>query len=203
MCVDGKCNTSSQNTKENTGDKLSTDILVQVVTNVKEENKTKVEDDTDVPVIVGYSGTNMKNSDFDLTNRRIDDSDVKIQTGKNDDKNFYHIGNEVRPDVHQHEVPYFNPNFNNHYFGESPPPQFVWYRRRTNGQNPSMYRPNNRPYKPWHWQLKYAAPTVTPVGWTTTTQCSCSNPGLKWYPSFGPNQPSPSPPVNDKIAPLN
>lgn len=217
VCIDGRCNSTELNNQaqKQASDSLSTDVIVQVVTNVKDiNNKTSAAaDDNDVPVVVGYAGTGIKNSEVDSAiNRRVDGTgEVTFQTGttgkeNNPNYNVYQLGREN--DIGQHQVPYFNPGFNTHYFGEQPPPHFVWYRRRNdygNARNPQAFYGANRPYKPYNnWQIKYstATPVASPTGWTSTTGCDCSNQG-KWYPSFGPNQPTPSAPVNNKMAPLN
>lgn len=218
VCVDGICNSTELNNQaqKQASDNLSADVIVQVVTNVKDINNktTAVADGNDVPIVVGYAGTGIKNSEVDSAiNRRVDGSgEVMIQSGtagkeNNPNYNVYQIGREN--DIGQHQVPYFNPGFNTHYFGEQPPPHFVWYRRRNNYgsvHNPQAFYGTNRPYKPYnHWQIKYPTATTQaapPTSWSSTA-CDCSNQNqAKWYPSFGPNQPTPSAPVNNKMVPL-
>lgn len=218
VCVDGSCNTT-QSKPAQLDDKVSTDVLVQITTSLqgKTENKsidTSTDIDQDVPILIGYGGINNQSPNLQSVNRRIDGRDaVTIQTnpvGPSYNYNIYnrHKAHEHRPKENNfvHQVPYFDPAFNNHYFGEMQPPQFVWQRRRIdfqNANNPHAFI-NTRPYKPINqWQLKYPTTQHTPTGWTPTTTCTCSNPGLNWYPNFGPNAPTPNPSISDKMGPLN
>ncbi|GLV43128.1 hypothetical protein CBL_14193 [Carabus blaptoides fortunei] len=214
VCVDGSCNTTQTKTAQS-DDKVKTDVLVQVVTSLQgKENKSinTADTDQDVPIVIGYAGTNIQNPNLQSASRRLDGrDDVTIQTnpvGPN-----YNIYNGYKAHEHRRkennfipQVPYIDPAFNNHYFGEMQPQQFVWQRRRIdfqNANNPHAFV-NTRPYKPFNqWQLKYPSTQHTPTGWVPTTTCTCSNPGLNWYPNFGPNTPTPHPSINDKMGPLN
>lgn len=178
VCVDGACNTTKSKSD------LNTDIVVQITTNNAKENETEVkgaEPDADVPVVAGTAGVDS------LASRRID-SQITTKAPV-----FIPYAITPRPDGYQLTLP-LDPNYNNHHFGENPPPMYVWYKRRVdNVYNPHAFNPNSRPHwktnRPFSdWQRSYTntyVPTrrTTPTGWTPSTICTCSNPGLNWYPS--------------------
>lgn len=101
-----------------------------------------------------------------------------------------------------HNVPYFEPSFNNHYFGEHPPPQLIWYPKKNGILNPVEFR--NNPKTTWKPSF---GPNRNYNKQTTERTCPCMDQptiGLKWYPnnnrrSFG----DPGSQINDKLAPLN
>lgn len=174
ICVDGGCNTTK--TEEND---VKTDIVVEVKTNVKEKDNKDAkgdEKDADVPVVVGNAGTK------EIGGRKYD-SDGHILTTPTQPPIFVPYDVNRKDNGHELQVPHFDPTFNNHYFGENPPPVYVWYKTRTGGMNPQAFNPlprwrTNRPLS--DWQRSYVKQT-TP-GWTPSTVCTCTNPGLNWYP---------------------
>lgn len=99
-------------------------------------------------------------------------------------------------------VPRFEQSYHSHYFGENPPPQLVWYPKRS-GLSSFDYKSKG-----------VSKPAFFSVGALTTpshkhqgsgSTCSCKNEasrGLQWYPARRTYTDAGSQ-INDKLAPLN
>lgn len=174
--MDGACNTTEIKTKEGN---LETDIVVQVTTNVKENSSDHIAgstDDTEIPIVLGTSGVK------EAAGRRNDQGNVVIPPTApvfvpyNVNKNF----NQQKHHIH------YDPNYSNHYFGESPPPVYVWYKTKATSHNPQAFIPgriNTRPLNNWQGNTYNINRQYSPNGWSPSTVCTCTNPALNWYPS--------------------
>lgn len=125
---------------------------------------------------------------------------------------------EIDKDVKYNEngieikIPYFDPSHHSHYYGENPPPQYVWHSKQPNGFNPVEFKTVKSTWTPSVWNRK-----VVPHRHGTTigegrVKCSCkeerqdTSTGLRWYPGANNRVPSfndPGSQINDKLAPLN
>lgn len=178
ICVDGACNTTDAKNKD-----VSTDIIVEVKTNVKSNKSNEVVGgggDGDIPVVVGNAGTRV------VGNRKIDsDGHILPEPTKSPVFVPYNLNSnvQVKSTLDGYD---FNPSFN-------PPPMYVWYKTRTVGVNPQAFNPHSRPH--WKtngplsdWQRSHTGTRqTTPTGWSPSTVCTCSNPGLNWYPATDQN----------------
>ncbi|XP_063928673.1 uncharacterized protein LOC135141473 [Zophobas morio] len=98
-------------------------------------------------------------------------------------------------------VPYFESTYHNHYFGENPPPQVVWYSKSaTPGYG------SKATIKPAFWSGRDLNPTTQKFAGTSSTGCSCKNhvnTGLQWYPARRVYNVDPGRQIDDKLAPLD
>lgn len=117
------------------------------------------------------------------------------------------------------QVPYFEPSFQNHYYGENPPQQLVWYPMRGGRYNNGNFGafPKSS-WRPSAWQpryqnsnFRYESSTTLPIR-TKSEDCACKTDhlgrSLNWYPSTSfvggsPRNNDPGSQINDKLAPLN
>lgn len=223
VCTSGGCNktkTSESSNKANK-DTISADILVHIKTKIGAESKKNntVEDIPDIPVVVGYGGI----SESERNNNYNPDNNVIVTKGEVSSKNFYvpaqsHV-KEIPPVVvpisdsvkyKQNgiglQVPYFEPAYNNHYFGEKPLQQYAWYvkpqgsrpealnqYRGVNGNRRGLY---GIPQGHYHYYM------TTPPGSTT---CNCQKPD--YYRLYAPNvgrryNGQTNVKIDDKLAPL-
>lgn len=110
------------------------------------------------------------------------------------------------------KIPHFDPSHHSHYYGENPPPQYVWYSKKNNGFNPVEFKTVKSTWTPSVWNRK-AVPHRhgTTIG-EGGVKCTCkedrhdTSTGLRWYPGVDNKVPSfndPGSQINDKLAPLN
>ncbi|KAK9889513.1 hypothetical protein WA026_004795 [Henosepilachna vigintioctopunctata] len=114
------------------------------------------------------------------------------------------------------KVPYFEPSYHNHYYGENSPPQIAYYPKK-NVHNPVAFHTHvPRPvYSNWNKNYHANAPNHR-----HDENCNCQNKnigGVSWYPSSGTTNidntvlhrrydgqsNDPGSQINDKLAPLN
>lgn len=176
--------------------------------------------DLEPPLINSRSDTFEPNNIY-LPPSNGDGVDIKIKTMpaitvtmSTDNNNFV---KDVRYKTNGIElrVPYFEPTYNKHYFGEQQP-QFVWYTRKQTNFNPVEFRNVQKSaWNPSIWNVRtpiYHKHTTTTANTATAKSCSCKNQGnegittnLNWYPNINrrisPNDPGSQ--INDKLAPLN
>lgn len=224
VCTSGGCNkTKTHESPNNTSkDTISADILVHIKTKIgvdKSSKNNSVEDVPDIPVIVGYGGI----SESERNNNYNSDNNIVLSKGRESSKNFYipsqsHV-KEIPPVVvpisdsvkyKQNgiglQVPYFEPAYNNHYFGEKPLQQYAWYVKPP-GSRPealNQYRGVNSnraglygiPQGHYHYYM------TTPPG---SRPCNCQKPD--YYQVYAPNvgrrfNGQTNVKIDDKLAPL-
>ncbi|XP_044764879.1 uncharacterized protein LOC123321385 [Coccinella septempunctata] len=80
------------------------------------------------------------------------------------------------------KVPYFEPTYHKHYFGENSPPQYAYYPGRKSIQNPVAFNNIARPnYSFSNWNGNFPIQNLK-----HDENCICQNrsgSGLVWYPS--------------------
>ncbi|XP_018578430.1 uncharacterized protein LOC108916614 [Anoplophora glabripennis] len=110
------------------------------------------------------------------------------------------------------KIPYFDPSYHNHYYGENPPPQYVWYSKRPNGFNPVEFKTIKSTWTPSLWNRKVVPHRHGSTIGGEGVKCTCKEEhpeagnGLRWYPDVERKVPSfndPGSQINDKLAPLN
>ncbi|KAJ8984291.1 hypothetical protein NQ317_009775 [Molorchus minor] len=107
------------------------------------------------------------------------------------------------------QVPYFDPSFHNHYYGENPPPQVVWHHKKGMSVNPVEFKPSKPVWRTSAWNRKVSPHRHVSSTVGSGVQCNCHNgqmtPNARWYPSFnsGSTINDPGSQINDKLAPLN
>ncbi|KAL3290177.1 hypothetical protein HHI36_023538 [Cryptolaemus montrouzieri] len=118
------------------------------------------------------------------------------------------------------KIPYFEPSYHNHYYGENSPSQVMFHPMKKSGYNPVAFNVPRPAYSfsPWN-SNKLPVLSQNPHH---PTNCMCTNNqnvhGLRWYPSNSNpvthNQKGvesrnrgryddPGAQINDKLAPLN
>lgn len=107
-------------------------------------------------------------------------------------------------------VPYFEPSFHSHYYGENPPPQHVWYPKNTRNVVNNVEFKTTRPvWSPSQWfNSNNYNHRHNPKNDGQVKTCVCPNGkgkgGLGWYPSSTRSDSNnPGSQINDKLAPLN
>ncbi|XP_045482664.1 uncharacterized protein LOC123686513 [Harmonia axyridis] len=94
-------------------------------------------------------------------------------------------GYEYRTDGLEIKVPYFEPTYHKHYFGENSPPQYAFYPKKT-VHNPVAFNNIERPTFSFStWNRNYPSNNQKHA-----ENCKCQNPndhGLRWYPSQDPS----------------
>lgn len=145
---------------------------------------------------------NLYNSKVNVNIKTLPPVAVSLST----DEEIYPIHIKYKNNGTRISIPYFEPSFHSHYYGENPPPQHLWSPKSSNAINnvefkttrptgfPSqLYRSNNHRH------------AFTNDG---QNRCFCQgrtgNTGLSWYPSAGSSGiTNPGSQINDKLAPFN
>lgn len=100
---------------------------------------------------------------------------------KTDPRNYKNVGfdeNNV-----QIQVPH-RPYFVNHYFGEHPPPQLVWYPNGpSQSYNPLEFKRARRPLASGINWNNIRSHTANQISHPAGTTCTCYNDGSSYYPS--------------------
>lgn len=237
VCTSQACNKTTTKTEG-----ISTDVLVHVKTNVNVAvpNTTK-EDVPDIPIVLGYGGLSSQNptpSGYP-TNPRVADNPVFNNENNHfvpsnpetiplpqpsynfkpsrptahhpryNTRNYKNVG--FQTNGIQIQIPHL-PNFNNHYFGENPPPQLVWYPKGNPSFNPlefkRVHRPSSNPLS-WNYnRIQPSSPGYPKYDVTSAaTTCTCQTNGLNRYPTLTPSWQVSSNAheshIDDKLAPLN
>lgn len=151
-----------------------------------------------------YHGTSLYKTDNNVDIKPIAPNSI-ISTS--DDDEMYPIHIKYKNNGTRITVPYFHPSFHSHYFGESPPPQHVWYPKFSPSINNVEFK-TNRPswtpsdwYKPYHHSHKFMSNDEV-------RNCFCetglNGMALGWYPSVRRSINADSKmKIDDKLAPLN
>lgn len=165
-------------------------VHVKTSVNIPKTKNETIEDTPDIPVVLGYGNSQYAPEDHNLM--------VTNYIGKHQ---VPHRNKQVS------FVPYFEPSFHKHHFGEQPPLQYVWPSEGgAVGFNPVEFK---RFEKPPVWSRPVASfSSQFPArsnGYYTT--CTCRNPGLNWYPTTSTwninGRGNLNTGIDDKLAPLN
>lgn len=119
---------------------------------------------------------------------------------KTDPRNYKNAG--FQPNNVQVQIPH-RPYFINHYFGEHPPPQLVWYPSGRSSYNPLEFKRTSRPNPNWSDIRSF---TTNQIPNPTGTTCTCLNDGPNYYPTtqhYHVQKRTTAIQVDDKLAPLN
>lgn len=229
VCVSGNCNKT--NDESNGG--VSTDVVVHVRTNVNISgtNNTK-EEVPDVPVVAGYGSSgvhNIVNNDFDrpttyntrpevMTTPQFVPINPEIINIPSPSVNYRHNRPVYHPrtDPRNHknvgfqsnnveiQIPH-RPHYINHYYGEHPPPQLIWYQNGRSTYNPLEFkRLNTVQSNGFNWNnIRSLTTNQLPI--TTRTTCTC-NDGTTYYPTtqqYHVHKRTTDIQIDDKLNPLN
>lgn len=223
VCTNGSCNKTNSDASNNTNkDTLKADVIVHIETNIDHGKTngtaTAVEDVPDIPVVVGYEGVDTDSLEDNPDTRpgavNAFDSDKNppsmVSTTYIQDltpKALFKpsVFNAVRPKENgiEVQVPYFEPAYNSHYYGENPAPQLLWYPKTAN-YNPVEFK-NTLNRRTW---TSATAPQRGYHSFRTQTEqvgCICHNSRSQKHPSWytKPTVQQPGSQINDKLAPLN
>lgn len=206
VCGAGGCNTTVVKNETNK-DTIDTDIVVHLKTKIGVPNPTPEKTVTkehvpDIPVVAGYGGILNKERQNNILSRA--DYERKNSYAQSHTKEFSPPGvipNKYKENGVELAVPYFEPSYNNHYFGENPGPQYVWYPKSAAIRSPVAYRYGNR--RTWSdpGVLGNYHAHQTASGWTP---CTCQARQTEWYPGAQLKSLDQvrSPKIDGKLAPL-
>lgn len=238
VCTSQSCNKTTAKTEGISTDVL---VHVKTNVNLAAPNTTK-EDVPDIPIVLGYGGLssqnptpggyprnpvvaendpvlNNENGAFIPSNPTIvplpqpsynfKASRPAVYHHRHDTRNYKHVG--FQPNGIQIQIPHL-PYFNNHYFGENPPPQLVWYPKGNPSFNPLEFkrvpRPSSTPLS-WNYnRIRPSSPEYPKYDVSSAaTTCTCQTNGLNRYPTLSPSWQVSSNAheshIDDKLAPLN
>lgn len=231
VCTTEGCNTTKAETPN-----IKTDVLVEVKTTVDLSNKTQTKEDVpDVPIILGTNGdakTLRQNEQYDIPQSKNTFGNPSIVNIEDAFPSVFAPKSSSRVDIinplpsievkipaynglkyHKEiKIPYFEPSYHNHYYGENPPPQVTFYKN-VNTNNPVAFVniPKIQPVSVWG--KNYISTRVHGM------DCFCRDnnltPGLHWNSNFGSvnaarnsnrrisgTNNDPGSQINDKLAPL-
>lgn len=208
ICVSGDCKKTDTNPSV-----VSTDVVVHVRNNVNVSgiNNTKEEETPDVPVVAGYGTSGVHsivNNDVNLHHppstypstynyntpefiplqpeiitipSRNYRRNRPIYHSKTDPRNYKNVG--FQTNNVEIQVPH-RPYYANHYFGEHPPPQLVWYTNGRSTYNPLEFkRTQPEASNAFFWNNVRSLTTNQPHPVGTT--CTCTD-GSTYYPTTHP-----------------
>lgn len=149
------------------------------------------------------SRNNLYNPDINVNIKTL--PPVAVSVSRDDEMYPIHI--KYRNNGTRITVPYFEPSFHSHYYGENPPTQHLWYPKTSSTINTVEFKATKPVWSPSQWNRQGThRHSVTKDG--ETSRCFCQNgserSGLGWYPSFRRNIASKSVKhIDDKLEPLN
>lgn len=220
VCSLGSCNKTKSDSASNTNkDTLKADVVVHIETKINREDKntsTTPEDIPDIPVVIGYEGADIDTSygagagagsTFDNSDGNngqnpalAPETNIQKLTPKSLFRPSGFNGVRSKENGIEVQIPYFEPSYNSHYYGETPAPQFLWYPRTAN-YNPVEFKNtmNRRTWSSGTPQRSYHSFRTDEGG------CICHNSRSQRGPSWHtkPVVQQPGSQINDKLAPLN